>query len=453
MTNAAMVAHLYPHTPTEAPGRPGLAPTWTSSAKEAVGTAYSTASRVWFTLAHGIITECYYPTIDHPQVRDMQFLVTDGQSFFHEEKRNTLSEIEPLEGHTLGYSMVNKDAAGRYALRKEVFCDPHEPCILVRALWTSDPSWAGRLRLYALLAPHLEIGGWNNSARVRRVAGQPILLAWQDQTFLAMGVSTGFSRLSCGHVGVSDGWQDLHDNFQMDWQFEHAGPGNVALMGEIDLSRGSEFTLGIAFGNTEHAAITTLLQMLSVPIEKHRQRFLEQWHRVCCDIAPLVAASGDGGELYRISHNVLLTHEDKTYAGAFIASASIPWGDAKGSEDLGGYHLVWTRDMVNTASALLACGRVESARRAGLSGVLAAGRRLIPSELLARWQAILERHSTRRGRVPDCAGMAHVEGWRAHQAAAINPRWAGLRLFQSWLIAISPRAGARTLKSGNRFGR
>ena len=66
----------------------------------------------------------------------------------------------------------------------------------------------------------------------------------------------------------------------------------------------------------------------------------------------------------RASHNVLLAHEDKTYSGAFVASASIPWGQSKGDDDLGGYHLVWTRDMVQTASAMLACGRAETARRA-----------------------------------------------------------------------------------------
>ena len=66
----------------------------------------------------------------------------------------------------------------------------------------------------------------------------------------------------------------------------------------------------------------------------------------------------------RISHNVLFTHEDKTYSGAFIASASIPWGASKGDTDLGGYHLVWTRDMVQTATALLACGRTDTALRA-----------------------------------------------------------------------------------------
>ena len=78
----------------------------------------------------------------------------------------------------------------------------------------------------------------------------------------------------------------------------------------------------------------------------------------------LAAKSCDGGKLMRASHNVLLAHEDKTFSGAFVASASIPWGQAHGDDDLGGYHLVWTRDMVQTATALLACGRAETARRA-----------------------------------------------------------------------------------------
>src|SRR5207244_8265752 len=72
----------------EAFGRPGMPPRWTSSSKEGVGTAYSTSSRVWFTISHGILNEIYFPTIDHPQIRDMQFLVTDGKSFFHEERRD-----------------------------------------------------------------------------------------------------------------------------------------------------------------------------------------------------------------------------------------------------------------------------------------------------------------------------------------------------------------------------
>ena len=112
-------------------GRPGIPPRWTSSAKEGVGTAYATASRVWFTLSHGILNEIYYPTIDRPQVRDMQFLITDGETFFHEEKRDLESTISYIEEHTLGYRIESTDRERRYRLIKEIVADPHQPCVLI----------------------------------------------------------------------------------------------------------------------------------------------------------------------------------------------------------------------------------------------------------------------------------------------------------------------------------
>ncbi|MGE5321425.1 MAG: glycoside hydrolase family 15 protein, partial [Actinomycetota bacterium] len=353
-----------PAQPQEAFGRPGLAPIWSSSAKEAVGTAYAVASRVWFTLADGIITETFYPTIDRPQIKDFQFLVSDGETFFHEEKQDMDTEMEPIEDHTLGYRVTNSDREGRYRLIKQIICDPHQPCLLVHVRLETSPEWKGRLRLYALLNPHIGGRGWNNSARRLEVSGKAILLCWQDRTHLAMGVSSNFVTASCGYVGSSDGWQDLNDNFRLDWEFEDADRGNIAVTGEIELFNSDEVTLGLAFGDGAHAAVSTLLQALSTPFQKQVSRFSEQWHRVCCNILDLDQQAGDGGHLYRLSHNVLLAHEDKTYAGAFIASASIPWGEAKSDEELGGYHLVWTRDMVNTATALLACGNTETPCRA-----------------------------------------------------------------------------------------
>ena len=89
---------------------------------------------------------------------------------------------------------------------------------------------------------------------------------------------------------------------------------------------------------------------------EHEKRYAEQWGRTGAGIFPLEKASCDGGNLYRASCNLLLAHEDKSYPGAFIASLAIPWGEAVGDEDQGGYHLVWTRDMVNSANAMLAAG-------------------------------------------------------------------------------------------------
>ena len=341
---------------TAAFGWPGIEPRWTHGGKDGVGTAYAASSRVWFTFWNGIITEVYYPTVDRPQLRDLQYLITDGKSFFHDEKRSLKSKLEPLSDHGLGYRCTNSDPAGHYSIVKEIIADPHLACVLQRTKLTGDESFLSKLRLYALCAPHLEVGGWGNNGYVKRVADRTVLLAERKGTWLALVTTVPFSRVSCGYVGSSDGWTDLRGNFQMDWEFDQALDGNIALTGELDLSGTREFTLGLAFGNSEHHAVSTLFQALSTPFAEHEKRYEEQWVRSGAGILPLEKASGDGGNLYRASFNLLRAHEDKSYPGALIASLSIPWGETVGDEDQGGYHLVWTRDMVNSANAMLAAG-------------------------------------------------------------------------------------------------
>ncbi len=147
-----------------APGGPGIPPHWTRGAKEAVGTAYSTSSRVWYTLADGVITECYYPTIDSPQIRDLQFLVSDGETFFHDERRDMRTTMSCMGNAALGVNITNADPEGRYSIEKQIISDPHLSCLLVHTKFNVAPEWQGRLHLYVLCAPHLKIGGWHNNA-------------------------------------------------------------------------------------------------------------------------------------------------------------------------------------------------------------------------------------------------------------------------------------------------
>ena len=371
MSNQPLYRWLEQHG--EAFGAPGSPPRWTSSVKDAVGTAYSASSRLWFTCSHGIMNEIYHPTIDRAQVRDMEFMVTDGETFVHEEKRDLLSTFEYIHPEALGVRYINRDPDGRYLLIKEIICDPHHSVLLTRVRLEAQPDLLPRLKVYALLAPHLDGGGAGNSARAVDVAGYRMLLAWKGPWSLAMGASCGFSRVSCGFVGVSDGWKDIKQHHNMEWEFGSATNGNLAVTGELNLTCAGngangaadarEFTVAIGIGDTQHTSLQKTVGALAMPYEQHRARFIEQWHRAA-NPEWLAAKACDGGKLMRASHNVLLAHEDKTYSGAFVASASIPWGQSKGDDDLGGYHLVWTRDMVHTASAMLACGRAETARRA-----------------------------------------------------------------------------------------
>src|SRR6185369_2662786 len=77
------------------------------------------------------------------------------------------------------------------------------------------------------------------------------------------------------------------------------------------------------------------------------------WHKT---IRSSTAPTGSRRSLYHLSAAVLQTHESKRVEGGVIASLSIPWGFSKGDDDLGGYHLTWPRDLVETAGGFLAVG-------------------------------------------------------------------------------------------------
>ena len=145
-------------------GAPGIEPRWTSSAKEGVGTAYHTSCRVWFTLSHGILNEIYYPHVDQPNTRDFQFLISDGETFCHEEKRDLIHTIDYPERDCLLYRITNSEPSGRYRVVKHVFTDPHQSVLLVHTkVEVLDESLRRKLRLYALLAPHIAGFGAGNS--------------------------------------------------------------------------------------------------------------------------------------------------------------------------------------------------------------------------------------------------------------------------------------------------
>ena len=108
-----------------------LAPKWTRSDKDGIGTSASSDSPLWFSIAKGVITEVYYPTIDLPQIRDLQYLVTDGKSFFHDERRGFENEHTALSPGVLGYRITNTSlpvADGQiYKITKQVISAPQLP--------------------------------------------------------------------------------------------------------------------------------------------------------------------------------------------------------------------------------------------------------------------------------------------------------------------------------------
>jgi len=346
-----------------APGWPGISPRWTSSAKVGVGTALSASSRVWFTISHGILNEIYYPRVDQACTRDLGLIVTDGRSFFSEEKRHASCDITPLAEGVPAYRLANTCKQGRYQIKKEILADPHRDTVMQQ---TSFLPLQGKLidyHLYVLLAPHLGNRGDGNTAWVGDYKGTPMLFAQRDDNVLALACSSPWIQSSVGFVGVSDGWQDLFRHKKMTRTYDRAENGNVALTAQVDLQRTSaEFVLTVGFGRNAAEAGHRALASLLDGFESARSEYIQAWTSWQ---EALIRNEGarDQQNLYRISAAVMRTHEADNFPGGVIASLSIPWGSSKGDDDLGGYHLTWPRDLAETAGGLLAAGLVEDVYR------------------------------------------------------------------------------------------
>jgi glucoamylase len=346
-----------------APGWPGIPPRWTSSAKTGVGTALNQHSKVWFTLSHGILNEVYFPRVDQACTRDLGFIVTDGKAFFSEEKRHCTFENHPVEPGIPVFELTNTDNSGRYRIHKEVFTDPYRNVVLQKIRFEPLQGELSDYHVYALLSPHLANFGSGNTGWVGDYKGVPMFFAERDGTALALGSSAPWKKMSVGFVGASDGWQDLSNHFQMEWQYQRAENGNLACTGEIDLAAGNgEFVLALGFGAMWNEAGQQVRSCLLEDYSEVRQHYVLHWKNWQDTLIELDEPKREY-DLYRTSTAVLRTHESKDFLGGIIASLSIPWGFNKGDEDLGGYHLIWPRDLVETAGALLAAGAAIDAVR------------------------------------------------------------------------------------------
>ena len=346
-----------------APGWPGIPPRWTSSAKTGVGTALNQHSRVWFTLSHGILNEIYFPRVDQACTRDQGLLITDGARFFSEEKRHCRFENVSLEPGVPVYELTNTENQGRYKIYKEVFSDPYRNVVLQKIRFEPLEGKLADYRLYALLAPHLANCGAGNTGWIGDYKGQPMLFAEHNDTALAFACSVPWEKMSVGFAGTSDGWQDLSQHYQMTWEYTRAENGNIALTGEIDLAAcGGEFVLALGFGGMWSEAGQQARSSLLEAYEDLRDHYVWHWKQWQDTLLKLDEPARER-DLYRPSVSVLRSHESKDFLGGVIASLSIPWGFNKGDEDLGGYHLVWPRDLVETALGFLAAGSELDALR------------------------------------------------------------------------------------------
>ncbi|WDR02668.1 glycoside hydrolase family 15 protein [Devosia algicola] len=327
---------------SNAPGHPGISPTWTSSAKDVVTTSLG-SSRIWVTLGYGIGNEVYWPSTGHPQIRDLGFIIA-GPNGWTEVKRARRYLISTPEPHVPLPQIVHE--GDDYRLELEFLPHPQRDTLLVHYNLVGEG-----LQLYCLLAPHLD------GDRANTAWADGDLTAQRDAASICLRSDCGFLRTSVGYAGESDGWQDFSQNGAMTWTYGCATDGNVALTGELASASG---TLALSFSQTLEGARTLARSSLADDYDDVRNRFVDQWVQWGKTLV-IPYASPEMKHVAEISATVIKVHEDRTYAGAVVASLSVPWGSSH--DDPGGYHLVWTRDTVEAALAMIVVGQIEDAKK------------------------------------------------------------------------------------------
>lgn len=341
---------------------------WTEADKDGFGTSTTPASKVWYTLNNGELTEVYYPDLGTPSVRDLQFIVSDGKSFAELETEATNHQVQLAgDGRALVYRQINTDKSGDYRITKTYVTDPARSTVLVDVNFVS---LTGKpYQLYALYDPSLDNGGTDDSATSKGAQ----LLASDGDVASALVGGPGFAQVSSGHLGTSDGWTDLKGDFKMDWDYQSASNGNVVQTAKTTLSgvpNNQHMTLSLGFGTTTSNALQAAQISLKSGFQQVQGAYESGWNGYLSSLKPR-PASANSSALLQITYNVsvmsLAAHEDKTYRGAYIASPSMPWvwGDPSKIENpSGAYHLVWSRDLYQIATALLAAGDTAGAERA-----------------------------------------------------------------------------------------
>jgi glucoamylase len=343
-----------------APGAPGARALWTAGSKDGFGTSTSLASKVWYTLNGGELTEVYYPDLGTPAVRDLQFVVTDGKSWVEREREDTGHALRLTDPRSLSYQQINTDPQGRFRITKTYTTDPSRSVLLMRVHFESLTNQP--LHLYVLYDPSLSGNGDDDSGST---AGDD-LVASDAKAASALVSSPAFTKTSSGYLGSSDGWSDLSAHYTMDWNYTSAPNGNVVQTGRMELTGkpgSQDATLALGFGGSASAALADAHASLGGGFETAETAYQAGWHDYLAGHARPRSVAGHE-ELYDVSRMVIGASEDKTYRGAFIASPTMAWvwGQLPGYN--GPYHLVWSRDLYEMATAEIAAGYPAAAARA-----------------------------------------------------------------------------------------
>jgi glucoamylase len=386
---SAVVAGVAPAArAATAPGAPGTTSYFDLARKDCVGTARDDASKVWFTIADGVLSDTYWPNVDATNVKTLQYLVTDGHSFTDLQTRDMTYQSFP-DPTGMACTVVASSDAHHYRIVTTYLADPARDAVLMQTRFEGPSSDRLYVRLNTLAGGTGGGGPTNggpNSAKLDSFHGDLVPVAsntntstdavnrsYAVPTYEALESSSGFSSSSVGYAGVSSDGQQLLDTTHRLTQYDSAPNGNVALTAGLRLGHDHSADLALGFATTEKRALRVAGDAADQSFEHAWSRYERQWQRYDAHLRrPSPRLGFAAARQYYRSVNVVKASEDKTFHGAIAAGLASPWGQAVTANTIvngkphyfGSYREVFARDLYEAFTGLLVAGDLRTARAA-----------------------------------------------------------------------------------------
>jgi glucoamylase len=361
--------------------------------KDCLGTARNRTSKVWYTVADGVLSDIYYPTVDNTNVETLQYLVTDGSTFTDLQTRDMTYSVAAVDGSGgMACRVTASAASGKYRIATTYITDPSRNTVLMRVRF--HPQQSG-LRLYVRLDPTVNGNGGGgagnggaDSATVDTSTGHPVLVSSDPVTAtnavnrdyaqpVYAALDGPFSEASSGFAGTSsDGLTQL-DTAHALTGGPDAANGNVTQTARLVLDSRGRASIALGFGGSQADAVQTAGASRAAGFGRALREYVAGWQRYDGSLRrPPHKLPGLGSgtvdelqDAYYLSANVIKASEDKTFRGAIVASLASPWGQAISAGDpgntyFGSYREVFARDLYEAWTGLVAAGDVRTARAA-----------------------------------------------------------------------------------------
>jgi len=381
-----------------APDGPGALSHFDLARKDCLGTARNTTSKVWYTVAGGLLSDVYFPTHDNTNVETLQYVVTDGSTYTDLQARDMTYTVQALDARALDCRVTATAKSGKYRIVTDYLTDTANDTVVMKASFQPLVGALAAYKLYVVFDPTVNGnggGGTGNgggdSGRVDVTTGHPVLVAYDKNTasqavnrsyavpvFAALDARPFLADGTNGFAGAaSDPLRQLDTTHVLGTRYKYARDGNLVQAAQVDLSAGGGFTLALGFGKTAPAALRAAQASLGSAWGDLRARFEQGWHDYDARLTSpgarppgvSVAAWEQVTDRYYLNANLLKLSEDKTFPGALQAGPTSPWGQAVSAGDpanlyFGSYREVFARDLYEQWTGLVADGDLQTARDA-----------------------------------------------------------------------------------------